>query len=326
MKLSTIIVNWNSADYTVACVERLCSLPQPPAHEIVVVDNASYDGVGERLAARKLPVTFVQGEQNLGFGQANNAGFERCTGDIVLFLNPDTLVHGDALVTMAGYLQSHPGVGAVGCRLLNADGSVQRTSIQRYPTLLNQLLDSNLLQRLFPRLWLWGHSPLFGPCGQGVPVESVSGAALMVTREAFLAVEKFSSRYFMYAEDVDLCWKMWRAGFQVHHVSGATVTHYGGGTSENLSGGHFGAVMIRESTWLYLRRARGGVYAAAYRFEMALIAVLRLSLIVAVWPLLTLMRGRGAAGHALAKWRRVLGWSCGRSSVVVQSTAGAADA
>src|SRR5262249_2706071 len=155
-----------------------------------------------------------QSKKNLGFAGANNAAFAHSRGRNVLFLNPDTEVMGNALSVMCSALDAIPDAGGVGCTLLNSDLSLQTSCIQAFPSILNQTLDFDFLQHLFPKSTLWGMRPLYAPAGPAVTVDIISGACLMVRRITFEQVGQFSTDYFMYAEDMDLCYKFTLAGWR----------------------------------------------------------------------------------------------------------------
>src|SRR5215475_8918812 len=148
--LSIIIVNWNSKAFVRKCLVSLYANTQKTKFEIVVVDNASYDGCGEMLRAEFPKVHFIQNDKNLGFAAANNLGFESTAGRNILFLNPDTEVIGPAIDTLVEFVDHNPKAGVVGGKLLNTDKSIQTSCIQRFPTILNQVLDADLLRKLFP--------------------------------------------------------------------------------------------------------------------------------------------------------------------------------
>ena len=123
------------------------------------------------------------------------------SGHAVLFLNPDTEVAGDAIQRLYDAILACPAAGSVGGTLLNSDGSVQWTCVRATPTIVNRLLDSNLLRRWSPSSKLWGMSALYAGRGEYEEVDGISGACVMVRRDVFDRVGKFSEDYFMYAED-----------------------------------------------------------------------------------------------------------------------------
>ena len=133
---------------------------------------------------------------------------------LCLFLNPDTELVGPAINVLFDHLRALPDAGAVGCKLLNSDGTVQTSCIQSIPTILNQVLDSEASRAKWPRSLLWGMAPLFSASENPEEVEAITGACVMLKREVFEEVGLFSEDYFMYAEDIDLSYKIRKAGVQ----------------------------------------------------------------------------------------------------------------
>ena len=154
--LSIIIVNWNSSDYVRACLRSIYNETRGLDFEIIVVDNASFDGCESILKEEFPGVIFIQSKENIGFGKANNLGFQHSSGRNLLFLNPDTEIVGHALNTMVRHLDALPAAGAAGCQLLNADRSIQTSCIQVFPTIINQLLDIDYLKIKFPNIKFFG--------------------------------------------------------------------------------------------------------------------------------------------------------------------------
>ena len=318
MDLSIIIVNWNSVGYLRDCL-RSVELEMRDSlldYEVVVIDAASYDGCDRFLHAEHPRVRFVQCYRNLGFGRANTLAFESSRGDAVLFLNPDTEVVGPAIATLHRRLRELPDAGVVGCRLLNSDGSLQTSCVQSFPTLINQALDFEWLRQRWPASRLWGTAALYAGNAAPQPVEALAGACVMLRREVFERIGRFSDEYFMYAEDIDLCHKARAAGLVNYYVPEVSVIHHGGGCSQEAPS-NFSVVLMRESICRYLAKTRGHFYGELYRASMLGVALLRLAALKAA-----ALRQRGRAGApwpgAQRKWLAVLQWSVRRESTVRQ--------
>jgi GT2 family glycosyltransferase len=312
MELSIIIVNWNSAEYLRRCLSSLYGQAGDVEFEVIVVDNASYDG-SANIVKNEFPQTkFVQSNQNLGFSGANNLGCQHSSGQNLLFLNPDTEVLGPAIGTMLSCLKSIPDAGAVGCKHLSPDGSVQVNCIQRFPTIANQVLDTDFLKIRFPNSSLWGVKLLFSESERPSPVEVISGACIMVKRTVFERMGGFSTDYFMYAEDLDLCYRIMKDRFKSYYVGNASIIHYGGVSSDKAQENHFNAVVKRESMRMFLRKHKGKVAAVSYRIITLLVSVARLG-IIAFLSLIGFGRlfGGPSLKGAFGRWRKVLRWSLG---------------
>ncbi|WP_442496790.1 glycosyltransferase family 2 protein [Methylobacter sp. sgz302048] len=315
MDLSIIIVNWNSKDYLQKCIASVFAWTSNIDFEIVVIDSASYDGADEMLKRCYPQVRFIQSDLNLGFAKANNVAFRESTGRYVLFLNPDTELIGPAINILFDAVQMLPKAGAVGCKLLNADRSVQTSCIQAFPTILNQMLSSEYLRFLFPRSSLWGMNSLFGAKNEPAKVDMISGACLMLRRSVFEQAGLFSEDYFMYAEDLELCYKIRQIGYSNYYIPTASVIHFGGGSTEK-GPSEFSVVMARESLWRYMKKNRGNIYGSAYRASIAVSAIGRLLVLVILLPLHCLRQSEPSWNSSLKKWWTILAWSLGLKTAV----------
>lgn len=309
-QLSVIIVNWNSKDYLRKCLQSVYANTRGISFEVIVVDGASFDGCGEMLARGFPQVRFIQAGKNLGFAKANNLGFAQAQGDCVLFLNPDTEIVGDAISTLHDFLKKTGDAGIVGAKLLNTDGSVQTSCIQTFPKILNQLLDAEILRRAFPRLSFWGMAPLYSGSKTPAEVEVISGACLMLTQTTFQKIGQFSDDYFLYAEDLDLCYKSRLKGFKNYYAPDAVIVHHGGGSSrQNQS--VFSTVMMRESVYRFLKKFRGVGYGAAFRASVAAGALGRLMLLLLLFPIRAIRGDAATARDGIRRWTAILKWTFG---------------
>src|SRR5665213_3919874 len=205
----------------------------------------------------------------------------------------------------------------VGARLLNSDLSLQTTCVTSAPGLLNQTLSSDLLRTAFPKSKLWGMRALFESSKYPVQVEAISGACMLARRSVLNRVGTFSTVYFMYAEDMDLCVKITQAGSAIYYVPEASVVHHAGGSSVKCHESDFSSLMIRESLMRFFVLHRGKTYAALYRTSLVLASALRILLLLIAFPGLIFLRGFSGAVQSLRKWLNIFLWSIGlRSSVI----------
>lgn len=309
MDLSIIIINWNSVDYLNRCLETIYANTKGINFEVIVVDNASFDGSGEFLATHYPKVKFMQNQKNTGFANANNLGFKHSIGDNILFLNPDTEIAGPAIAQLLHYLKSAINVGAIGCKLLNTDGSIQTTCIKAFPTILYYLLDSDFLLLRFPGWKVWGVRPLFFYRGTPEPVEVVTGACLMVKRTVFESVGMFSSEYFMYGEDVDLCYKLHKFGRTNYYNGGVSIIHHGGKSAEQTNFKQFNTIHKRKSGLIYFKKFHGSFAGILYVLTMGLSSAMRLFLISITCPFIFFKIDRGRVKMICQKWLTILKWS-----------------
>jgi GT2 family glycosyltransferase len=311
VQLSIIIVNWNSVRFLETCLTSIYGFLSGITFEVIVVDNASYDGSAELLRTRFPNAIFVQSDRNLGFSKGNNLGYKYSSGDTLLFLNPDTELLDDGVPKMYDHLHSSPSVGAVGCRLVNSDLTLQAQYVQAFPTIWNQLVTADVLIGLFPRSKWWSIRSLNDFSGGPVDVDVLAGSCLMVKRHVFEKAGRFNEAFFMYAEDVDLCYMIREAGYAIHYVGNGTVVHYSAKSSESTSESHFSSIMQRESLARFFRQRRGGLYAGCYRASIAMAAFLRIVLLAGLTPVAKLTtRGRRFSSARL-KWTKLLRWSVG---------------
>ncbi len=311
LTVSIILVNWNSKDFVAACLRSITDTVEGLTHEIFVVDNASFDGCGEMIAAQFPDVQFLQCRENLGFAGANNLAFARSRGRTILFLNPDTEVQQGAIQALVAALDTAPGAGMVGARLLNSDFTLQTTCVTALPSILNQTLNSDLLRHAFPRWRGWGMRALYDGSAEPVAVEAISGACMLGTRDVFERVGAFSTAYFMYAEDMDLSLKVARAGAVIYYVPSARIVHHAGGSSSRQSDWSFSDLVLRESLVRFFAEHRGAAYAGLYRVSIALMSVVRLLVLVLASPVLVLSGRRRTVARAANKWFHILLWSIG---------------
>jgi len=259
--LSVIIVSWNVRELLRTCLLALRVSPSLPpsqggrASETIVVDNASGDGSPEMVAADFPEVRLIRNVENRGFTLANNQALAISRGRKLVLLNPDAEVVGDALATMASYLDAHPRVGALGPLLRYPEGSPQ-PSRRRFPTLATALLESTVLQE-----WWRGNRTLRRYYMSDTPddlvqsVDWVVGACLMVRREAFEQVGPLDESFFMYSEEMDWCHRIKDAGWEIVYLPTATVIHHEGRSSEQVVAArhiHFQSSKVR-----YFRKYHG---------------------------------------------------------------------
>jgi len=309
--VSIIIVNWKTKDFVRNCISSIQRETVGIDYEIVVVDNASYDGCDEMLKREFPKATFVQAGANLGFAGANNLGFREAKGAALLFLNPDTIIHDRAITKLLTRLHSLPSAGVVGARLLNTDLSFQTSCIKAYPTIFNQMLVSEALQQRFPMWKIWGMAAGFRSSPEPALVEVISGACIMIKRPVFERIGGFSEEYFMYSEDVDLCLTCEQRGLLNYYIPDAIIVHHGGGGSSQAGGSAFSNVMFSESRYHYFMKNRGAAYALAYRFCVTFSGIVRL----AIAALALLFRWEASARKqwlgSIKKWYLIVSWSLG---------------
>ena len=220
--VSVVVVNYRSAQLTVDCV---ASLRAEGVRDVVVVDNASADGCGELLAASDPEAVFVAMPDNRGYGAAANVGAARTIGAVVVIANPDLLVRPGAISTLVDVFARNPRTGAVGPRIDRPDGE-RYPSARSFPNLVDAAGHGfvGLVSARNP----WSRRYLRTDSEEPGTVDWVSGAFLVIRRAAWEEVGGFDERFFMFMEDVDLCWRLHAAGWDVRYEPGARVMHLEG--------------------------------------------------------------------------------------------------
>ncbi|GFP24910.1 glycosyltransferase family 2 protein [Candidatus Hakubella thermalkaliphila] len=230
--LDVIIVSYNVAHLLEDCLGSLLSEKGVDV-VITVVDNNSCDGTVAMVREKFPQVNLVASRKNLGFSAANNLALKGSRSKYALLLNPDTKVLPGAIKKMVDYMEANGEVGALGPKLLNPDGSLQY-SARTFPSLTTQFLESTYLFRIFPQSRFFGqHFMSYWDHGQEKKVDWVSGAALMVRREAIEKTGLLDEGFFMYSEEVDWCYRIKRAGYEVVYFPQAEIIHYDARSSED---------------------------------------------------------------------------------------------
>jgi GT2 family glycosyltransferase len=222
--VSVIIVSFNTAALLYDCLTALFEACRTLALEVIVVDNASCDGSAEMVQASFPQVRLVVNRENVGFGAANNQAISIAQGTYVLLLNSDTIVWPGAIEQMLHELETVPALAAVGPRLMGGDGKWQRSAF-RFPTPWVLLLEQFNLARFRPVARGRDHTHT---SDKSRSVDWLIGACLLVRRAALVPLGAFDTRFFMYGEDIDLCYRLRSAGWDIRLVPDATIMHLGG--------------------------------------------------------------------------------------------------
>jgi hypothetical protein len=228
--VSIVVVNWNTREMLATCLRTAQEMADEVSIELVVVDNASTDGSQDMLRQQFPGARLILNTQNVGFARANNQGVAAAQGRCVLLLNSDAFLLPRSLSAMVELADANPHLGLVGAHLLNSDGTFQ-ASYTPFPSLWQEFLILSGLGRLFFGRYYPSRGPQESRGPQ--PVDYVEGACLLARREAYQAVGGMDEGFFMYAEEVDLCYALIRAGWQVWYHPDARVTHLGGASSRN---------------------------------------------------------------------------------------------
>ncbi len=253
MDLSVVIVNFNTCDLLRDCLATLRKDVEGTDHEIFVVDNASSDGSVEMLRREFPTVISMVNEHNLGFGRANNRALREARGTDVLLLNPDTRVEPGAVGRLQTALRTLPHAVGVGPRVMRADGRLDLAARRTFPSPIVALGRLSGLSRLFPRSrTLARYNRTYEDPTQPAEIDSGTAAAMCFIRERLVEIGFFDEDYFMYGEDLDLCFRLKQRGGRIYYVPDAAVVHLKGAASRQQA-----TSMLREfhrAMWTFYRK------------------------------------------------------------------------
>lgn len=227
--ISIIILNWNTRDLLVDCLNTIFRHTADLSLEVIVVDNASTDGSQAMLREHFSQVRLIANHDNVGFARGNNQGMAVSQGRYWLLLNSDAFITPGSLTALLQIAEAQPRAGIVGAQLVNADGSFQ-ASHTRFPSLWQEFLILSGVGRWLLGRWYPSHGPEIHKGPQ--PVDYVEGACLLVRPEAVRSAGGLDEGYFMYAEEVDWCYTLRQCGWEVWYQPAAKIIHLGGGSSQ----------------------------------------------------------------------------------------------
>ncbi len=296
MDVSIIFVNWNSVDYLRDCIASIRQYTEGLSYEIIVVDNASPAGDAAVIEREFSDIVFIRSEENLGFAGANNLGFNRSSGKYILFLNPDVKLTTPLINILYRRAQSMPNAGILGAKLLNRDLTIQTSSIMQFPTIFRELFQLEYFRLRWPNFF--GIGPLFSESVEPADAEVISGACMLIRRDVFEKVGKFSEDYFMYAEDIDLCYKVTKAGFPNYYIGEAVAIHYAGISSPRV----WQLVVKLKSMLKFCDKFYGTFYTSLFRIALAANAIVRLAVIYG----LSLAGKKESLQASILKWSTML--------------------
>jgi GT2 family glycosyltransferase len=248
--LSFIVVNRNTAELLVRCLDHIFQSDLQPSAEVVVVDNGSSDDSVFRVKERFPQVIVIEAGRNLGFAAAGNRGIQQTNGAFLLLVNTDALLEKSCAQSLLDLMVADPSAGMAGPQLLNADGSLQ-TSYEAAPTLATETLNRSLLKRLFPAKYPGKrHRP-----SEPERVETLIGAVMMIRRRALEQVGGFDEGYFFFMEETDLAVRMRRVGWKVVHDPRARAVHLQGATAKSYQAA--ARIEFYRSRYLFFRKHYG---------------------------------------------------------------------
>lgn len=228
MKLSIVIICWNDWKVIEDCLRSIVEGTRKIEYEVIVSDNGSTDGSIARIRAQFPAVRVIENGANLGFAKGNNSGIREAKGEYVLILNPDTIVHDGSLDNWIEFADSHLEAGAFGCRVLNPDGTYQR-SARPFPTSSRYLIAALWLRPLGYLGGMTLSDEYEGWKGNTErEIDWQSGCCVLFRGALLKQLGGFDERFFYHFEEVDLCRRVWEAGYRIRFTPRVSITHLGG--------------------------------------------------------------------------------------------------
>jgi GT2 family glycosyltransferase len=273
VELSIVIVNYNVKHFLQQCLSSVfaCDLA-PDTYEVWVVDNHSIDGSVEMIEATYPQVNLIANKENLGFGRANNQAINQAHGKYILLLNPDTVVAEDTFSTCIRHLDQDPQVGALGAKMLDGSGQILPESKRGLPTVWNSFCKLTGLDALFDQTAFFnGYNLRHLDPDVNHFVDVLCGAFMMMHKSVLEEIGAFDERFFMYAEDIDLSYRIRQAGYKILYAADTQIIHYKGESSKKGSLSY--VKIFYEAMILYVQKHYSGVYGSLF------VAALKLAII-----------------------------------------------
>jgi GT2 family glycosyltransferase len=271
--LSVVILTYNTRDLALDCIDSVVRASEGIDVEVIVTDNGSIDGTLTAIRDRFPNVIIVENKENLGFSGGNNRGIEISTGRHILVLNPDTIVHKDALKLTMEYVEQHPECGMVGCRVIRPDGTVQKSWYAEW-SLFQAIWEGLGLQVIMPisridgKLVLSKRAP-----NRAVCADRILGCFMWMPRKVIEKVGLFDERFFLYCEEEDICRRIRNQGLEVIYNPEPEIVHLGGQTTKDIT--DFSRIQSNISKVLWMKKHRGAGAVLAFRLIWSAALILR---------------------------------------------------
>lgn len=236
MDLSILIVNYNTRELTLDALRSVYGSETNYSYEVILIDNHSTDGSVEAIRREFPQVIIIENQENVGFAKANNQGMRRANGRYVLLLNSDTVIQPNTLEVMLQLMDERPDIGASGCKVVLPDGSLDRACRRGFPTPSASFYYAFGVAKLFPHVPKFNQYQLsYLDPDDEYPVDSLVGAFMLVRRSVIDQVGMLDETFFMYGEDIDWCYRIKQAGWEIYYYPRTTIIHYKGAGKKRRS-------------------------------------------------------------------------------------------
>ena len=226
---SVIIVAYNSCDFIPACLKSVRDACAGIDSQIIVLDNGSKEPILPEIKKFFPEVLWLNSEENLGFGRGCNFAEKQATKPYLFFINPDTVVSRDSFTKVLDFMEEHPESGTVGCRILNEDGSIQWACRRSFPTIVSAVSKTIGLAALFPKnKLLASYNMTYADPDEVTEVDAISGSFFCMRRDVYEKLNGFDEDFFMYGEDLDLCFRTKKMGLKNYYTPVTNILHFKG--------------------------------------------------------------------------------------------------
>ncbi len=315
INVSVCIVNWNTKYLLQQCVKSIREKTGGLTYEIIIVDNNSQDDSIQMVKRDYPECVIIESKKNLGFAKGNNEAVKKASGKYILYLNPDTELITNAICGMYLFLEKNKDFGAVGCKLVGSDGQIQFTCARTFPTPFNQFSFLTMLDRLFPQsrrlstveMNYWDHA-------DSREVDCLSGACILARKEVIDTLNGFDEKFFMYAEDVDLCYRIRKESWKIYYLAEESIFHHEGASSKKKPNRHFSAIMQRTSNYYFFAKHFGHIKAFEFKAAVGAGSIIRLFALIILLPFLLQSKPAKVNSDTFSKYLYLFLWSIGLRS------------
>jgi GT2 family glycosyltransferase/lipopolysaccharide/colanic/teichoic acid biosynthesis glycosyltransferase len=272
--ISVIIVSYNVKEYLEQALISIKRALEKFSHEIFVVDNSSVDG-SVSLVKQKFPEMEVIGlEKNVGFGKANNIALSKVKGEYVVLINPDTIVQEDTFLKLLDFFKDYPNASVATCKIINPDGSFSVDCRHSIPTPLIAFWRVTGMSKLFPKSKIFAKYNLtYLDEDQIYTVPAISGSFMVIKKQVFDEVGYFDERFFMYCEDIDLCYRIGQKGFNIYYVPTTQIIHFKGESTKKDNLDY--VVTFNKSLYQFFQKYYANSHILLFRWLITLGIILR---------------------------------------------------
>ena len=256
LSCSVIIIAYNSCDFIPACLKSVRDACEGIDSQIIVLDNGSNEPIIPEIKNFFPEVEWIDSKENLGFGKGCNLAEKHATKPYLFFINPDTIISKNAFREMLKFMEEHPESGTVGCRILNEDGSLQWACRRSFPTIVSAVSKTIGLAAMFPKSkTLASYNMTYADPDEMIEVDAISGSFFCIRRDVYEKLHGFDEDYFMYGEDLDLCFRTKKMGLKNYYTPVTNILHFKGQSCRTRRWGSY--VDFYKAMLIFVKKHKG---------------------------------------------------------------------